>query len=186
MRAVELGLDALPDAPAPRLDDHAAAHGARLGHVAVAHDGLVPLGEVLLAGDGKRALAHRATSSVSAADRTCLGEPAGRSGNGACRADLEDGAAGRARRVFCGFPAQAGPVCAAGSVEPTRVAIPAGPALCAVFKRNSRVVSPVRAIDVCAGCAAPLIARANCRSSPRAKLFSHRRMKPRDRRPRVE
>ena len=55
---VELGLDALPHAPAPRLDDHAAAHGARLGHVAVANGGLIPLGETLLAGDGERALAH--------------------------------------------------------------------------------------------------------------------------------
>ena len=48
---IELRLNALPNAPAPRLDYHAAAHRARLGHVAVAHGGLVPLGEVLLASD---------------------------------------------------------------------------------------------------------------------------------------
>ena len=49
---IELGLNALPDAPAPRLDDHAAAHRARLGHVAVAHGGLIPLREILLPSDG--------------------------------------------------------------------------------------------------------------------------------------
>ena len=56
---VELRLHALPHAPAPRLDDHAAAHGAGFGHVAIADDCLIPLGEVLLAGNGECALAHR-------------------------------------------------------------------------------------------------------------------------------
>ena len=49
---IELGLNAFPNAPAPRLDHHAAAHRARLRHVTVVHGDLIPLGEILLASDG--------------------------------------------------------------------------------------------------------------------------------------
>ena len=49
-RGIEEALHVLPDAVAPRLDDHAAAHIRRLGHLGGAHHLLVPLGEVFLAG----------------------------------------------------------------------------------------------------------------------------------------
>ena len=55
---VEQALDALPDAISPWPDDHAAAHAALLGEIGLGDDGLVPGGEILLAGDGKRMLDH--------------------------------------------------------------------------------------------------------------------------------
>jgi hypothetical protein len=70
---VELGLDALPNAPAPRLDHHAAAHRAGLGHVPVTHGSLIPLRKILLARDGERPLAHRLAPNVPATGRGGLG-----------------------------------------------------------------------------------------------------------------
>ncbi len=46
---VELALHVFPDAVAPRLDDHAAAHVAVFGEVGGLDDLLVPLGEILVA-----------------------------------------------------------------------------------------------------------------------------------------
>ncbi len=57
--AVQLLLQLLPDAIAPGLDHHGAAHRAGFGHVGIAHDRLVPVRETF-AGDGKGAL-HRET-----------------------------------------------------------------------------------------------------------------------------
>ncbi len=50
---VEQALDPLPDAIAPRLDDHAAAHARFLGHVGGGDDLLIPGGEIVLALDGE-------------------------------------------------------------------------------------------------------------------------------------
>jgi hypothetical protein len=55
---VEQALDALPDAVAPRADDHATADAGFLGEVGLGDDGLVPGGEIRLAGDGECALYH--------------------------------------------------------------------------------------------------------------------------------
>ncbi len=57
---IEFGLNPLPNAPAPGLDDHAAANGALLGHVAVANRLLIPFRKILLTSDREGALAHRA------------------------------------------------------------------------------------------------------------------------------
>ena len=46
---VERALHVFPDAVAPGLDHHAAAHVAWLGHVARADDLLIPLGEIFFA-----------------------------------------------------------------------------------------------------------------------------------------
>ena len=46
---IELTLHVFPQSVAPRLDDHAAAHVAVLGHVGGADDLLIPLGEILVA-----------------------------------------------------------------------------------------------------------------------------------------
>ena len=48
--AVEHALHVLPQGVAPRLDHHAAAHGAVLGQIGRAHHLLIPLGVVLIAG----------------------------------------------------------------------------------------------------------------------------------------
>src|SRR5262249_32694357 len=50
---VEQLLDPLPHAIAPGPDDHAAAHARFLGEIRLGNDGLVPGGEILLAGDVK-------------------------------------------------------------------------------------------------------------------------------------
>jgi hypothetical protein len=50
---IQLALDFLPDAKAPRLDDHAAAGGRILGEVSFFDDGLIPVRKILGAGDGK-------------------------------------------------------------------------------------------------------------------------------------
>jgi hypothetical protein len=55
---VEQALDPLPDAIAPGADDHAAADAGFLGEVGLGDDGLVPGGEIRLAGDGECALYH--------------------------------------------------------------------------------------------------------------------------------
>ena len=51
---VHQALDALPDAVAPGLDHHAAAHARFLGEVGGGDDFLIPLGEIVFALDGKR------------------------------------------------------------------------------------------------------------------------------------
>ena len=51
---VQRALHVLPERVAPRLDDHAAAHGGVLGQVGGADDLLVPLGVVLFAGGRDR------------------------------------------------------------------------------------------------------------------------------------
>ncbi len=51
---IHQALDALPDAVAPRLDHHAAAHAGFLGEVGGADDFLIPLGKVVFALDGER------------------------------------------------------------------------------------------------------------------------------------
>ena len=63
---VEQALDPLPDAIAPRPDDHAAAHAAFLGHVGLGDDGLVPFGEIGFAGDVERMLDHDRADSGKA------------------------------------------------------------------------------------------------------------------------
>ena len=52
-----------------------AAHRAGLGQVGLAHDRLVPVGEVLLASDGQGALAHWPVPNpiLPATDRALLG-----------------------------------------------------------------------------------------------------------------
>ena len=59
---VERALHVLPERVAPRLDDHAAAHGRVLGEVGAGDDLLVPLGVVLVARrrDGGSGLVHKA------------------------------------------------------------------------------------------------------------------------------
>ncbi len=44
---VELSLHQFPDAVAPGLDDHAAAHVGIFRHVGGGDDGLIPLGEIV-------------------------------------------------------------------------------------------------------------------------------------------
>ena len=49
---IKLALDVFPQAVAPGLDDHAAAHLRVLRHVGGTHDLLVPFGEIFVAGGG--------------------------------------------------------------------------------------------------------------------------------------
>ena len=57
IRAQEkLLLDALPNAIAPRTDDHTAAHARFFGHIGFLDDLLIPGGEILFAGDRERVL----------------------------------------------------------------------------------------------------------------------------------
>ena len=58
---VEEALDPLPDAVTPGANDHAAAHARFLGEVGFGDDGLVPGGEIRLAGDGECVLHGGAT-----------------------------------------------------------------------------------------------------------------------------
>ena len=51
--AIEQLLHALPDPISPRPHDHAAAHAGLLGEVGLAHDRLIPFGEIVCAGDGQ-------------------------------------------------------------------------------------------------------------------------------------
>ena len=56
---IEQALDPLPDAVPPRADDHAAADARFLGQIALGDDGLIPGGEIRVAGDGQSVLHTR-------------------------------------------------------------------------------------------------------------------------------
>ncbi len=67
---VQLGLHPLPDAEAPRLDDHRAAHQAVLGHAGLGDDLLVPAREVLgLRGEHGRSHARQCSTARAAGRR---------------------------------------------------------------------------------------------------------------------